>query len=257
MERRLKIRDCLELLHVDAKTFHRWLAKADIDLDQQRNPADTREKWLTTEQILFLARTHGREVSLPNEAEPPATAPAQASTETVPTARLHEILTQLRQLTQRIDQLDARLTALPDELRQAGAPVLFPAQAPSPASSTSIPKARITPIAPAPTSASTPPPKPAATKRQKRKATTKSKKLPATLTPLSLFRQTHGMSEKAVAMAVQRSKLAVIRGAWHHQHRYITTALDQQGQQAFYALFHEREDFTNCDQCPHALPASS
>lgn len=249
LERRFKISDCLKLLHVDGKTFHRWLEKTDIDLNQQRNRADTRKKWLTGEQIVQLGREHDHEVQFPDEmlqeqeeTRADDTAPA--------TATLYEILASLRQLEQRIDQLDGRLAALPNELRQVAttAPLQTPSLPP-------IPTAGIVTTHP---STSTPPPKPTlkTTNQRKRKTTTKSKKLPAILTPLSTFRQIHGISEKAVENAIQRNKLAVVRGKWRSNNRAIAIALDQSAQQQFYMLFHEREGFTRCDQCPHAVAAS-
>jgi hypothetical protein len=50
----------------------------------------------------------------------------------------------------------------------------------------------------------------------------------------------HSLSEKAVENAMQRNKLG---GTGVHQHRSVSLALDPVGQQQFYALFHEREDF--------------
>jgi len=76
--------------------------------------------------------------------------------------------------------------------------------------------------------------------------------------PLSTFRQIHGVSEKAVENAVQRGKLAAVRGTWLYNNRYFTTALDRQGQQQFYALFGERDNFQRCKDCPHwgsAMPS--
>lgn len=242
MQRRFKISDCLDLLDVDGKTFHRWLVKADIDLNQQRNRADTRKKWLTVEQILQLARDHDREVHFPDEAQDEVQQAETTTNNAAPAnATLQEILAALRHLEQHIEQLAAHVAALPSELRQAGA-----------TTSLRTPTARIatsTPLSKATTKTTT--------THRKRKTTKKSKKLPATLTPLSTFRQLHGVSEKAVDNAIQRNKLVVIRGAWHTNNRAIGIALDRQAQQQFYTLFHEREGFARCDQCPHALAVSS
>jgi len=164
-------------------------------------------------------------------------------------AQLHTLIADVRrdleqpeQLpTYRFDQLDVRLEQLLAELQRARASALPQERPPTPA-----PRARMAPSA----SASTPP-KPTAKKRSKRK--TKARNLPRTLMPLSTFRQVHGVSEKAVENAIQRGKLAAVRGAWFYNNRHITTALDRQGEQQFYALFLHRESFQLCKDCPHAL----
>ena len=67
-----------------------------------------------------------------------------------------------------------------------------------------------------------------------------------------MFAREHGVSEGAADHAAQTGKLTVECGKWLYNSRYITTALDQQGQSEFYALFHEREGFRECSECPHA-----
>jgi hypothetical protein len=144
-------------------------------------------------------------------------------------------------MTAQLEQVETRQTAVQDERQHTR--------------TSASPQNR--PTAPAPrarngAAASTPPPKPTAKKRGKRKAKAR-KLLPGTLTPLATFRQLHHISEKVVGIAVQRNKLAVVRGAWVYEHHPISVALDQQGQQQFHALFHGREDFQQCQGCPHAL----
>lgn len=218
MDRTFNFRQSQELLQVDPKTFGRWLEKAQIDPEKQVNRADPRQKWLTEEQLRMLAKEHGRELPPLDQEDEPEPRPALILT------TVDERLFALEQLlTHRFDQLNARLEQLLTELQRARA--------------------------------STPPqehpPKPTVKKRGKRK--TKARNLPRTLTPLFTFRQVHSISEKAVENAAQRNKLAVVRGAWLYNHRHITTALDQQGQQQFYALFSQREGFQPCKDCPHAL----
>jgi len=82
---------CLKLLKVDAKTFDKWLAKANIT--PIRDDYDTRQKLLTYEQVCLLADEHKRpQPPLPTEDEPE---PAELT----PAA-----------LYKRIDALEARCT---------------------------------------------------------------------------------------------------------------------------------------------------
>lgn len=246
MDRTFNFRQSQELLNVDPKTFSRWLQKAHIDASQQINRADPRQKWLTEEQILMLAKEHGREVQLPplDEEEEPEPRPAVILT------TVDERLFALeQQLTHRFDQLDARLEQLLAELQRI--------RAASPQERPPTPALRASNKAPAisastPVTTTTAPPKLTRPARSKRKAKAR-KKLPGTLTPLATFRQVHGVSEKAVENAVQRKKLAVVRGAWVYEHRSISVALDRQGQQQFYALFSQREGFQRCEKCSHPL----
>jgi hypothetical protein len=244
MDRTFNFRQSQELLQVDPKTFGRWLEKAQIDPKKQVNRADPRQKWLTEEQLRMLAREHGRELPPLDQEDAPEPRP-----EVILTTVDERLFALEQQLTHRFDQLDARLEQLLAELQQARASAPPQERPPAPA-----PRARMASSASASTSSTptpTAPPKPTAKKRGKRK--TKARNLPRTLMPLSTFRQVHSVSEKAVENAVQRGKLAVVRGEWLYQHRYITTALDRQGQQQFYALFSEREGFQLCKDCPHAL----
>src|SRR2546430_12591143 len=60
MSRTFNFHQSRELLRVDPKTFQKWLQKADIDPNEQVNLADSRERYLTEEQLTLLARQHGR-----------------------------------------------------------------------------------------------------------------------------------------------------------------------------------------------------
>jgi hypothetical protein len=79
------------------------------------------------------------------------------------------------------------------------------------------------------------------------------KPLPKSYLPLAVFRQRHGISEKAIEVALDKKRLAVRRGRWTYEHRAITLALDRQGQQQFYDLFHAHASFQSCERCPHAV----
>ena len=246
MDRTFNFRQSQELLKVDPKTFSRWLAKAHIDPAKQVNRADPRQKWLTEEQLLMLAREHGRDVQLPPEDQEEASAPPAVVLST-----LEERLFALeRKMMHGFDQLNARIVLLLAEVQRlrASAPPQARQPAPAPRARNAAPSASASTA----TRTTTAPPKPTAKKRGKRKGRAR-KLLPGTLTPLATFRQLHGISEKAVEIAVQRNKLAVVRGEWVFEHRPIGIALDRQGEQQFVALFSERQEFKRCNDCPHAV----
>ena len=106
MSRTFNFRQSQELLQVDPKTFSKWLKQAGIDPSKQVNAADPRQKWLTEEQILILARDHGREVHFPpldqeDKQEPPAA---------IILTTVDEGLAALeQQITHRFDQVEAQL----------------------------------------------------------------------------------------------------------------------------------------------------
>jgi hypothetical protein len=259
MSRRFNFSQSVDLLHTNSKTFLKWLAEDGIDASKQRDHADPRQKYVTEEQLISIAKKRDIELHLPDPDRKPESSATRilaavnerfAALEQHMAGRfdqlageIHTVLADLRsdleQPIRHIDQLDARLEHLLAELQRARASAPPQEHPPTPA-----PRARIAAAAPTP-------PKPTAKKRGKRK--TKAKNLPRTLMPLSTFRQIHGVSEKAVENALQRGKLAAVRGAWLYNNRYITTALDRQGQQLFHTLFFQREGFQLCKDCPHAL----
>lgn len=209
-----------ELLQVDPKTFGRWLEKAGIDPKQQVNLADPREKFLTEEQIRLLAREHGRELPPLDEEHEPEQPP-------ITLAQLYERLSAFEQeMGRRFDELTGLLASLEKRITQALGSQIKATQGAAPRPS--------------------PPRMPA--KRPTKK--TKGKGLPRGLTPVHVFRSLHHVSEKAVEHAIEAGKLPVVRGKWLYQHRYTTTALDAQGRQQFYVVFHEREGFQRCEHCP-------
>lgn len=218
-----------KILQVDAKTFVRWLKKDEIE--PQINPADPREKLLTTEQILQLGQGHGRTVHFP-AAEQPKGAQAPLTPDT-----LEKRLSALeRVITRRLDQQEEHFRTLIGDLRRdltqsTSSPHVHVLAAPKPAQSSSVPT-RVS-------------------AKQRVKKAVSSKRLPGTLIPLHVFRSLHGVSQKAAEYAVETGKLPVVRGKWLYQNRYTTAALDGQGRQQFYVLFHERESFQRCKACPH------
>lgn len=224
MSRTFNFGQSQELLQVDPKTFARWLKKAKIDPSKQINLADPRKKFLTEEQILMLAKDHGRTVHFP---------PPDQEDET---AALHDRLAALEQeMIRRFDQVTGLLASLDQRITQAQGSQVKTVQRPAPAAS------------PAPR------PSPARAPHQKPAKKTKAKELPRGFIPLSVFKGEHGISDKAVEYAMEKQKFAVKRGKWQYDGRNVMIALDAQGRQQFYELFHERPGFQRCEKCPHAL----
>jgi hypothetical protein len=180
MDRIFNFRQSRELLRVDPKTFQKWLQKAEIDANKQVNLADSRERYLTEEQLTLLAKQHGRTLPpLNSQPELPAT---------VTPAMLAEQLTLFEQeFTQHFKRLEAQglqTLQIIDDLQRN----------------------------------------------------------------LANLERTEGAADRAA----QSGKITVESGKWLYNSRYITIALDQQGQSEFYAVFHEREGFRDCKECPHA-----
>ncbi len=219
---------CLKLLKVDAKTFDRWLKKANIT--PEPDTYDTRQKLITYEQLVLLADLHKRpRPPLPKEDEP-------ESAEVTP-ATLDKRLAALEQMiTQRLDAIGRELAALAQRI-------------PSSRDSQTSTKTPAAPATTAPVGSSAAPTKKSAKK-------TRLKKLPRDFVPLSVFRRMHKVSEKAVEYAVEKKKLTVERGKWQYDDRVIMNALNQHGQYEFYELFYQREGFQRCEQCPHAAKAT-
>jgi hypothetical protein len=251
--RRFNFRRSQELLNVDPKTFGRWLKQADIDPSQQIDRADPRQRFLTEEQLRQLADEHGRELppSLDQEdahdtsdaAAASAVSERLAEFEVRMTLHFQALETQQRQMLQILADLHADLQRLLENQERTLPPQPEPMSAASngrKASSSSAAKATV----------ASSPSRNSARKPAKK---TKGKRLPRTLIPLHVFGQEHGVSEKATDHAAEMGKLSVTRGRWLYNSRYVTSALDRQGQHEFYTLFHERQGFQACKACPHAL----
>jgi hypothetical protein len=220
-----------ELLQVDPKTFARWLKKAKIDPSKQINLADPRKKFLTEEQILMLAKDHGREVHFP----PPDQ--EEKAEQKALLAPLQDRLAALEQeMIRRFNELAGILANLERQITQEQESQGKPVQRPAP-------------VSPAPRPS--PARKPITTRKPAKK--TKAKELPRGFIPLHVFRDLHHISAKAVEYAMEKQKLAVKRGKWLHNGRSVMIAVDAQGRQQFHELFYERQGFQRCEKCPHAL----
>ena len=248
MSRRFNYTECVELLNTNFKTFKRWLEEDGIA--QQQNRADAREKYLTEEQVVAMARKRDIPLQLPEERKPESTSARVL-------AGVDSRLSALeQQMSGRFDQVDTHLQMLMEikhdlerlmaevQRLQASAPPPERPPAPAPRASNAAPStATSTPAAPATPRQLTRP------ARRKRQAKAR-KPLPATLSPLATFRQAHGISEKAVDFAREKRGLEVKRGKWVHEHRSIGLALDRAGQQQFHDLFAEHEGFQRSAACP-------
>jgi hypothetical protein len=246
MSRTFNFRQSRELLHVDPKTFQKWLQKADIDPDKQVNLADSRERYLTEEQLTLLAKHHGRILPpLDSQPELPATmtvamlAEQLALLEQEITRQFERLGVQELQILQSIVDLQQHLTNLERTVAPQGEhnrEVQQEGSSSPPVAGPNIEHESST----------------ARSLMKNARKRTKGKKLPRTLIPLHIFAREHGVSSGAADHAAQTGRITSECGKWLYNSRYITTALNQQGQSEFYALFHEREGFRGCKACPHA-----
>ena len=214
-----------KLLQADQKTFKKWLAKAKMTPVQ--DAYDTRQKLLTYEQLVILADLHDRpRPPLPDET---------SSAEEVTLATLDKRLAVLEQLiAQRLDALQRELTEIAQMQQTASQGSHAPQTKPS-----TTPAVLQTPI------------KKTTTRRRAKKP--RAKILPRGFVPLTVFRQEHGISEKAVDYARGKKKFVEEHGKWLYNGKMIMIALSRQGQHEFIEVFHERPEFHRCNTCPHTL----
>jgi len=101
----VSVSDCCRMLSIDAKTFHRWLAQAQVSL--HAHPSDDRRKGVSSEQLRLLAIAHHRSLpALPGEL--PALAPPQAPS----------LPPELLALLQLLGELPAQLSAVQQQLAE-------------------------------------------------------------------------------------------------------------------------------------------
>jgi len=231
--------ECCALFGVNLKTLHKWLAREGIHPQQSR--ADSRIRYLTAEQVAYMAQAYDR--PLPQREESATEEPRASSAAAL--------------FRDRLDQQEQRLLRLETEMRQMQASMAsFQHQrserAGVPGVADKDQRTR----------------QPEQSKRQKAghghqarakaRAKTRSKKrggkgLARGLVLLRVFAEQHHVPLKVAARASKAGKIAVVRGRWLVNSRYATQALGTRGQHDFYSLFKEREGFTRCDRCPHHL----
>jgi hypothetical protein len=225
--------ECCALFGVNPKTFHKWLAQEGMQLQSLR--ADSRVRYLTQEQVDHLMRVFGRKLAA-REAPSPDEQPVPAG-DTL--------------LGERMTQVEQRLNLLEDEVRQF-TELLRAAQLQMQGLAFQSIEAKASPVEPLSA-------KPASTGGRRPQPATRAKKkhrgksLPHALVLLRVFAGQHHVSMKQASAAGKTGKIAVVRGKWLVNSRWATEALDQSGQQEFYAVFHNRPGFTRCEQCPHSL----
>jgi hypothetical protein len=253
-----------ELLQINPRSFLEWLMKAGIDASTQVNLADPREKYLTKEQLVRLAQLHGRTLPAlddeePNEhISPPMTletlAEQLANAQQQNAARFEQIEQLLHQLlaTQHYDHFQQTLTSI-ETLLQQHSGQLTNDTTPTDhtmhtAESTAIrkPERKETGATPSPRTKSK-------SKTMRKKRSVRGRKLPAGLMLLRDFASQHGIATDRASAAGKSGKMNIVRGKWLVNSRWATEALEAQGQHDFYTIFHEREGFQICDQCPHNL----
>jgi len=220
--------ECCTLFGINLKTFHKWLNQEGIRPQSSR--ADTRVRYVTQEQVEYLMRVYGRKSAARGQ---PPTDERQISRESDAFAeRLSQCEQRLRLLEDEARRYSELLSAMQQRLEALTAqPVQRQDDPPSPSAAAS---------------ASEHQPRPAARTKKRR-----GKSLPRTLVLLRTFAEQHQVSMKQASAAGKTGKIAVVRGKWLVNSRWATEALDQRGQQEFYAVFHTKEGFLPCTLCPH------
>jgi len=66
MSRRYNFGQSADLLRTNPKTFLKWLAEDGIDASKQRDRADPRQKYITEEQLIQMAKQREIELHLPD-----------------------------------------------------------------------------------------------------------------------------------------------------------------------------------------------
>src|SRR5947207_15730537 len=101
MSRRYNFGQSADLLRTNPKTFIKWLAEDGIDASKQRDPADPRQKYITEEQIISMAKKREIDLHLPD----PNRKPESSATRIL--AAVNSRFTSLEQeMVQRFDQLE-------------------------------------------------------------------------------------------------------------------------------------------------------
>lgn len=221
--------ECCALFGVNLKTFHKWLNQEGVRPQSSR--ADTRVRYLTQEQVEYLMRVYGTK-SVAREESPSDERP---------------LVVESGALAERLSQCEQRLCLLEDEARRHTEMLSAMQQHIEALTTQSVQHRADSLVTPTAASISEHRSQPAA--RAKKKP--RGKSLPRTLVLLRTFAEQHHVSMKQASAASKSGRIVVIRGKWLVNSRWATEALDQRGQQEFYELFHSREGFLPCEQCPH------
>jgi hypothetical protein len=278
---------CATLLDIDPKVF-RELVKQELGLQKgdQTSRVDRRARYLTREQLEFLAARRGRTLPDDEVLEQPKHVPVatykllldrletaeealRASEQVV--SLLQERLTQVEQQVASMTAWTSLLESLPTWKRQVDEHLerlAHPQEQPGDRLAELEAQhrqqlaeveahyqrqideleAQLVRYRPGKRSPSTSP------TTTKKKATSKAKPLPKMLASRRAFAALHHIPDSVVARACNSGKIAAVNGKWLYQSRIIFQALGARGRHDFYQLFHTRPDFTRCKQCPHTIP---
>jgi len=237
---------CYELLDVDAKTFRRWLERADFDASAQVSKADNRIKFLTEAQVMVLASDHARPWP------PHPAAPADPESTTIKRSeykllddKVNEQATDINELDDHwrgamalIDKLEQRLktaeTTIADQADQ-----IEEMERKAEAQASELEQIR------------------SARRTGKGQAHVDGvPDLPEHLSDIATFADLHQIPTTTVMKAIQTFRIPAVRGKWHVGRSTIRVALDAAGRAAFHDAFHASKTFKPCGDCPHyELPA--
>jgi len=225
-----KLSECCTLFGVNPKTFHEWLKQEGILLHSVR--ADRRVRCLTQEQVDHLTSVYGKK--------------AAARGEPSSVERLLPVAD--RALGEQLDQVEQRLSLLEDEVRRCNE-TLCAVQQQMDTLTVQPVQASAEPVeSPASQERASVERRPSGATRAKQQ---RGKHLPRALVLLRVFAEQHQVLMKQASAAGRSGKITVVRGKWLVNSRWATEALDQRGQQEFYAAFHLKAGFLRCDHCPH------
>ncbi|MDQ2887768.1 MAG: hypothetical protein M3Y39_16980 [Chloroflexota bacterium] len=244
--------ECYKLLDVDPKTFGRWLEKASIDPKQQVSKVDNRIRYLTQQQVEQLATDHGRTLTpLTERTEEDATpgmykllaerldtleskleevrddtysARTEIFTSTPSRSEILDLETQLHDTRELLSASVERISALEEHLHQAQATIAT-LQAPRRAT-------------------------------KGKSATDTTEALPEGLIPWRTFADLHKCSQTTAGRYIEQGFIHVVKGKWKIGNGYVKEALDAPGRHDFWTQFHNKDDFSSCDDCPHEIPQS-
>ena len=65
------------------------------------------------------------------------------------------------------------------------------------------------------------------------------------------FSTLHDIPPYTVHDEIKRGRFPAVRGDWKQGQSRIKEALDQEGQRAFYRVYHTYPEFRACPDCPH------
>lgn len=262
-------RESYGLLQTNPKTFQQWLKKAGIDPNVQVDKFDPRKKYLTREQLLMLAEAHGRvlpplddEIELPEEeVSSEVLADQLATIQQQHAERFEQIDRVLAQVITLVQEMATQQRDLQQVLIQTVSSLREPRPETLEEHSNGTQKAvqqedAVVAVAAqvAPSTEKRPATRHAKSKASaKKKKAVRGKKLPAGLVLLRDFAGQHHVVTERASAAGKAGKITVTQGKWLVNSRWATEALNAQGQHDFYEVFHEREDFTPCEHCPHRL----